>query len=98
MTRQLSLAFALCLTLATSARADLVFNTNATWSYLKGTAEASAPDPAAWRNIGFDDSSWASGPAPFYFGETLTGTLLSDMRNSYTCVCKSVITSKDRPR
>lgn len=63
-----------------------LFSTNAAWRYVKGTQEASAPDPAAWRQRGFDDRTWNAGNAPFFYGETyLTpGTLLADMQNSYT--------------
>ena len=49
---------------------------------------ASSP-VTAWRNLTFNDSGtrWSSSPAPFHFGESLNiGTLLSDMRNVYTCV------------
>ncbi|MBN1441244.1 MAG: lamin tail domain-containing protein, partial [Planctomycetes bacterium] len=61
-----------------------------TWRYLPGLAEASSPDAAAWRQVGFDDSAWASGPAPFGFGEAGLGTDLSlldpRMQGSYTCI------------
>ncbi len=63
---------------------------NATWRYVKGTAEASVP-AAAWRAADFDDSSWVAGPAPFYFGDpygsaSAPGTLLSDMAGNYNTV------------
>ncbi len=62
-----------------------VFGTNATWAYFKGTREASAPDPKAWRQLGFDDAGWARGMAPFFYGEPLAGgTRLDDMQNAYT--------------
>src|SRR6476660_6458465 len=56
------------------------------WRYLKGTAEASSPDPASWRQPSFDDSTWLPGAAPIYYGEPLNGTLLSDMQGGYTSV------------
>ncbi|MBN1676557.1 MAG: CotH kinase family protein [Kiritimatiellae bacterium] len=55
----------------------------ATWRYLKGTAEASDP-PASWRRLGFDDSAWASGAAPFGYGDGPYGTTVADMQTSYT--------------
>jgi hypothetical protein len=59
-----------------------------TWKYHRGIVEASSPDPAAWRAIGFDDSGWSSGPAPFGFGDGPYGTDLSlldpPMRGNYS--------------
>ena len=64
--------------------------TNSLWAMKKGTAEASAPTNA-WRNLGFDDATWTSAQAPFYFDTkspaTYSGnTPLSDMRNGYLCI------------
>src|SRR5258705_6304192 len=79
-------------------RADVLFApTNATWKFLKGHSEASSPDATAWRQPTFDDSTWTSAPAPFYYTSTateppfyeggpVTGTVLSDMVSNYTCV------------
>lgn len=58
---------------------------NSSWKYLKGTVEASSPTNA-WRTTGFNDTAWAGGTAPFYYGETLSGTLLSDMQGVYSCL------------
>src|SRR6186997_1942543 len=68
-----------------AAPAALVFNMGTTWKYRKGTSEASAP-VAAWRTNSFDDTSWSDANAAFYYGETLTGTLLSDMNAAYSCI------------
>jgi hypothetical protein len=80
------------------SRADIVFSTtNATWKWLKGQAEASTPDSGAWRQPEFNDSSWASAPAPFYYSNTpteppfyncgpVTGTVITDMLGGYTCI------------
>src|SRR6185295_12494003 len=65
-------------------RADEIISPTAVWRYFPGRSEASSPDPAAWRAPEFDDSAWASGPAPFFFGESLTGTELRDMLNNYS--------------
>lgn len=61
---------------------------NSAWRWLKGTNEASAPNPAAWRQVAFDDSAWLTGNAPFWYGDVqpAPGTQLPDMRNNYTCV------------
>jgi len=75
-----------CSVLCFQGHAVDIFTSGATWKYFKGTSEASQPDRTAWRMIDYDDSSWASGVTPFYYGESLKGTELSDMRNNYTCV------------
>ena len=53
-----------------------------TWRYLKGTAEP----PAAWKTVGFDDTSWLSGPSGFGYGDGDDATVLSDMQNAYSTV------------
>ncbi len=84
----------LFLTLATlSASAAVLIPTDSDWKYLKGTAEASAPDPTQWRTVGFDDSLWSTGQGAFYY-ETQPGsataytgnTALSDMSGNYSCL------------
>src|SRR6202012_5536316 len=78
-----------------SARADSVFSTNSFWEYFKGRSEASSPDPAAWRQVGFNDSSWTLSQAPFFYENdpgsdnptAYTGnTDLTDMFGGYTCI------------
>src|ERR1051325_3593488 len=81
-----------------SAQADVVFApTNAVWRIFKGTSEAYSPDAAAWRQINFDDHAWLSASAPFYYTSTpteppfynggpVTGTVITDMLNNYTCL------------
>ena len=63
---------------------------NSVWRFVKGLAEASTP-MNAWRQVGFDDSTWTPAPAPFFFGDPYTnalnpGTLLSDMLSNYTTI------------
>src|SRR6266850_2575299 len=79
-------------------RADVIFSpTNATWKVFKGLTEASSPDVTSWRQVGFDDGSWTSAPAPLYYTSTpteppfynggpVTGTVITDMINNYTCL------------
>ncbi len=76
---------------ALDSRTVLV-QTNSLWKFIKGTAEASDPTNA-WRQAGFDDSSWSNSLAPFVYGEpTFTnalnpGTDVSDMAsNAYSSV------------
>ncbi len=69
-----------------SAPALTFFPTNTSWKYFKGTSEASAPDSAAWRSLAFNDSSWATGNAAFYYGVSSSGTLLDDMSGNYSSV------------
>ena len=67
--------------------ADEVFyvTKGSTWQYFKGTQEPSTPDTEAWREPDFDDDGWATGAAPFGYGEPITfGTELGDMRNNYS--------------
>ncbi|MEY2407909.1 MAG: acid phosphatase type 7 [Verrucomicrobiota bacterium] len=65
----------------------VLVQSNSTWRYLKGVAEASFPADS-WRQPGFDDSTWTLSPAPFLFGETTftnaanPGTDLGDMANN----------------
>jgi hypothetical protein len=66
------------------ADAATLIPTNAVWRYFKGQSEASLPQVAAWRLTAFDDTTWANGAAPFFYNESLSGTLLSDMANNYT--------------
>jgi hypothetical protein len=54
-----------------------------TWRYFKGLTEASNP-ANAWRQLGFNDSSWASGTTPIGYGESFIATELSDMQGNYT--------------
>jgi len=60
---------------------------DANWSYHKGRSEASTPTNA-WRDVGFDASSWTTGDAPFHFGKGLDEGTELDMRlnPSYTTV------------
>ncbi|MBN1674756.1 MAG: lamin tail domain-containing protein [Kiritimatiellae bacterium] len=80
-----SLAGLLLLVLPCLSRAEILVPRGASWSYLKGTTEASDPR-SDWRTIDFADSGWARGRAPFGYGNAPYGTTLSDMQNSYSSV------------
>src|ERR1041384_862373 len=64
-----------------AVNAATILPTNSVWKYFTGLSEASAPNPIVWRDVNFDDSTWPSGPAPFYNGESLSGTLIPGMQN-----------------
>lgn len=73
------------LLLLPTASAQVLVPTGSTWRYFKGTQEASSPTNA-WRQPGFNDAAWPSGPAPLRYGDGSGGTLLSDMQNGYSSV------------
>lgn len=71
-----------------SAQSDLFsqisFSTGSSYKYLKGSqASTLASD---WVQPSFNDASWASGNAPFRYGDGTGGTELTDMQYSYSTV------------
>ena len=47
----------------------LIAAADASWSYRKGTSEASSPTDA-WREVGFvEDGSWMTGQTPIGYGD-----------------------------
>ncbi len=63
-----------------------LIETQSTWRYFKGLAEASSPT-TEWRKLSFDDRNWLSGRAPIGYDPSLAmGTPLNDMRGFYTSV------------
>src|SRR5678810_809790 len=93
MKKLLFLLCALTMVGSNARSAVNVFGTNATWRYLKGTAEASAPDATAWRALGYNDSSWLTGNGAFWYdtdtnpGTAFSGsTQLIDMQGGYSCI------------
>jgi uncharacterized protein (DUF1800 family) len=69
-------------TLVSPSKDTRLVQAGSVWRYLKGTA---AP-PAAWRNIAFDDSSWAQGATSIGYGDDDDLTELADMQGSYASV------------
>lgn len=55
------------------------------WRYRTGTTPFSDP-PNAWRDPGFDDSEWLTGPSGFGIGDKDDATVLDDMRGLYSSV------------
>ena len=69
----------------TSAARTLI-TAGSVWKYRKGTSEASLPT-TAWRDVGFNDAVWESGPAPIGYDPSVQmGTAFADMRNGYTSI------------
>jgi len=58
------------------------FPNQSTYSYLKGS-EASGL-AGNWMDPGFNDASWATGNAPFRYGDGTGGTEIADMENNYS--------------
>ena len=70
------------MTISVGGAGDLV-SVGDTWSYWKGSAAPSAPADA-WRELGFDDSAWPTGPSGFGYGDGDDATELVDMRMTGT--------------
>src|SRR2546422_458154 len=58
---------------------DKLISEGDTWKFFRGKK---AP-PADWNKLEFDDSAWEEGPSPFGYGDITTGTMITDMQNSY---------------
>ncbi len=78
---------------ATAVRGDFILylERSSEWKYLPGTQEASSPDPTAWRQPEFDDSTWLSGALPIGYGTAVTvttdlATAEPPMRGNYSSV------------
>jgi len=59
-----------------------VLEAGSTWSYL----DTGADPGSTWHDVGFDDSTWASGPAPLGYGDDGLGTTVgygSDANNKH---------------
>ena len=59
------------------------FARGAKWSYYKGNDHPSGGD-LEWAEPDFDDSDWPSGASPIRYGDGNGGTVLGDMRNTYS--------------
>jgi hypothetical protein len=61
-----------------------------TWRYFKGTVHpspgAGGAPTNAWTQVGFNDTSWLSGPSGIGYGDNDDNTVLSDMQNNYVSV------------
>src|SRR5687768_3618364 len=67
---------------ARPARGQALVGPDASWSWLRGTAEP----PADWASPAFDDTSWSTGLAGFGYGDGDDRTDLPDMQGSYASV------------
>jgi hypothetical protein len=57
----------------------VIFDDNQVWRYLKGTA----PFPAGWQNLGFNDDAWLQGATGIGYADGDDRTELTDMQNGY---------------
>lgn len=73
------LVFFICL--SENTEAQIQYNFNSTYKYLKGSAAGNLA--GNWMTESFDDSGWISAQAPFRYGDGTGGTVLADMMNSY---------------
>ena len=62
--------------------AQIDFSYQSDYYFLRGKDAVSLP--AAWKDPGFDCTSWNRGKAPFRYGNGAGGTELTDMQNSFT--------------
>jgi hypothetical protein len=68
---------------AVTTTSSPVLQAGSIWRYLRGTSAPSSPVDA-WRQPGFNDSAWSSGPAPIGYDPAVAiGTRLDDMNGSY---------------
>jgi len=79
------LVFGTVLLIPSAPAQETLIPTGSSWRWRKGTNEVSNPT-SAWRESGYEDSSWLTGAMPFYYGYTniTGGTALSGMRSNYT--------------
>ncbi|HEX7862356.1 MAG TPA: hypothetical protein VF773_18610, partial [Verrucomicrobiae bacterium] len=62
-------AIGLALVVVVSLKAEVLLPASASgWRYFKGSTEATSPDVGAWRQPGFNDGTWLTGSAPFFYG------------------------------
>ena len=71
--------------LGREGNAETLFESGAKWSYYKGNDHPSGGD-LEWTEPDFDDSDWPSGDTPIRYGDGNGGTVLADMRNTYSTV------------
>ena len=62
--------------------AQVNFTLHSAFAWLKGKDAAGLP--AGWMTTGFDDGGWATGNAPFRYGDGTGGVELTDMRYNYS--------------
>jgi hypothetical protein len=70
------------------SQTQTLISDHSSWRYVKGFSEASNPT-TVWRQLTYDDGTWANGIGPIGYGETFitnTGTVLPDMPGAYTAV------------
>lgn len=74
--------FALFVCVSGNLEAQIQFDFNSEYKYLKGSEAAGIA--ANWMTEDFDASGWEPASAPFRYGDGTGGTLLTDMQNNYS--------------
>ncbi len=83
---QLVLSFFFFGAVAHSTELESWISLQDSWTWWKGASHPSSGDDS-WRGLDFNDESWSESSAPFYYGEPYEGgTVITDMRNSYTSI------------
>lgn len=72
-----------CLVSTLLGQGQVLVSSGSTWRYFKGLSEPDGGN-SAWRNLNYNDGNWLIGPTPFRYGDGNGGTVLSDMRNTYS--------------
>jgi hypothetical protein len=65
-----------------TSEAQINFPLQAQYQYLKGSNASGLA--SNWMKVGFNDSPWTKGIAPFRYGDGTGGTELVDMQNNFT--------------
>lgn len=70
----------------TAVHSATLIPTESLWRWRPGLSEASTPT-SAWREPDFQDAEFVTAPAPFWYGDVLSGgTRIEGMQNNYRCV------------
>ncbi|MBN1118831.1 MAG: CotH kinase family protein [Bacteroidales bacterium] len=68
--------------IAINLKAQINFPEGSSYKFLKGSEALSLS--SNWMQPGFDDSSWPTASAPFWYGDGSGGTEITDMMNAYS--------------
>lgn len=68
----------------TIVHAGEIIKSGAQYSFFKGRQNPSSSTD--WAQYSFNDQAWVSGATPFWYGDGVNGTQLTDMQNSYSTV------------
>jgi CotH kinase protein/Lamin Tail Domain/Secretion system C-terminal sorting domain len=81
---QLFITGILLMVICTTLHSQVNIPFQSTWKYLKGKDAGNLP--ANWFSNEYNDNAWSEGNAPFRYTDGSGGTVLSDMKDSYSTV------------